>query len=73
MGSIVLRLIQKLPNRHTQPYIVYLDNYFTSISLFEQLRDININACGTTRAHAAGDDYPALIKELRSDFTKKLL
>jgi Transposase IS4 len=36
------------------------------------LRDINISACGTTRAHAAGDDYPALIKELRSDFAKKL-
>jgi hypothetical protein len=43
-----------------------------SISLFKQLRDINISACGTTRAHAVGDDYPALIKELRSDFAKKL-
>jgi Transposase IS4 len=71
-GSIVLELVQKLLNRYTQSYTVYLDNYFTSISLFEQLRDINIGVCGTTRAHAAGDDYPALIKELWSDFAKKL-
>jgi Transposase IS4 len=69
---MVLGLVQKLSNRHTQPYTVYLDNYFTSISLFEQLRDINISACGTTRAHVVGDDYPALIKELQSDFAKKL-
>jgi hypothetical protein len=28
---------------------VYLDNYFTSIALFKELRDIQCGACGTTR------------------------
>jgi hypothetical protein len=33
----------------TALYIVYLDNYFTSVALFKELRDICCGACGTTR------------------------
>jgi len=36
-------------NQRVAPYTVYLDNYFTSIALFKELRDIQCGACGTTR------------------------
>jgi hypothetical protein len=48
-GSIVLqmaRLLPKFPNAH---YVLYLDNYFTSIPLFSMLRKENIGAVRTTR------------------------
>jgi hypothetical protein len=63
-GYIVNWLVNRLPpslNRYTP----YLDNYFTSISLFKILRDQGIGACGTTRSTAAGPDFPALIKQLK--------
>ena len=69
---MVLRLIRKLSNQHIKSYIVYLDNYFTSIFLFKQLRDINIDVYDTTRIHVVDDDYSVLIKKLRSDFVKNL-
>ena len=69
---MVLELVQKLSNRQIRSYIVYLNNYFTNISLFEQLRNINIDVCNTTRVHVTGDDYPVLIKKLRSNFVKSL-
>jgi hypothetical protein len=31
------------------PYIIYMDNYFTSVALFKELRDIRCGVCGTTR------------------------
>jgi hypothetical protein len=36
-------------NQRAVPYTVYIDNYFTSIALFKELRDIQCGAYGTTR------------------------
>jgi hypothetical protein len=69
-GSIVLqiaRLLPKLPNSH---YILYLDNYFTSIPLFLMLWKENISAARTTRA--LGIDFPTLLIVLRKAWPTKL-
>jgi hypothetical protein len=68
--SIVLqmaRLLPKFPNSH---YIIYLDNYFTSIPLFSMLRKENISAAGTTRP--SGIDFLALLIVLRQNWPTKL-
>src|SRR6266536_4219983 len=61
------RLLPKFPNSH---YVLYLDNYFTSIPLFSMLRKENIGAVGTTRA--SGIDFPALLTVLRKNWSTKL-
>jgi Transposase IS4 len=69
-GSMVLqmaRLLPKFPNSH---YVLYLDNYFTSIPLFSMLRKENIGAVGTTRP--LGIDFPALLTILRKNWSTKL-
>ncbi|EED22493.1 conserved hypothetical protein [Talaromyces stipitatus ATCC 10500] len=63
-GQMVYELIQTLP-RDERNYIVYLDNYFTSIDLFKKLRDIQIGACGTTRPTSASKDFSDLLKKLK--------
>jgi hypothetical protein len=62
-GSMVLDLVKYLP-KQANTYSIYLDNYFTSIALFEKLRTRQIGACGTTRPYAAGKDFPVLMKQL---------
>ena len=64
-GSMVLELLRFLPAHHNR-YAVYRDNYFTSISLFQILRDKGIGACGTTRPYSAGQDFPQFLKDLRN-------
>jgi Transposase IS4 len=69
-GSIVLqmvRLLLKFPNSH---FVIYMDNYFTSIPLFSILRKENIGAAGTTRP--SGIDFPALLIVLRQKWSTKL-
>jgi hypothetical protein len=63
-GSMVNWLVNRLPPSSNR-YTLYLDNYCTSISLFEILRNQGIGACGTTRPTAAGPDFPILIQQLR--------
>lgn len=46
-----------------------MDNYFTSVPLFEELRACEFGAVGTTRPHA---EFPAGMKELKDRFSKKL-
>jgi hypothetical protein len=58
-GSMVYQLLQKLPQEPGH-YTVYLDNYFISINLFKQLRNIGIGACGTTRPSASPQFHPTL-------------
>ncbi len=69
-GSMVLSLIKYFLKFPDQPYIVYLDNYFTSISLFEILRDRDVNTYDIIKIGAARKDFPILIKELREDYSK---
>ena len=62
-GSIVLqmaRLLPKFPNSH---FVIYIDNYFTSIPLFSILQEENIGATRTTRP--LGIDFLALLIALR--------
>ena len=61
------RLLPKFPNSY---YVIYIDNYFTSIPLFSILRKENIGAAGTTRA--SGIDFPALLTVLRKNWSTKL-
>jgi hypothetical protein len=58
-GSIVLQIACPLPKFSNLHYIIYLDNYFTSIPLFSILRKENIGAVGTTRP--LGIDFPTLL------------
>jgi hypothetical protein len=46
-----------------------MDNYFTSIFLFEELRTCEFGAVGTTRPHK---EFPQGMKELKERFPKKL-
>jgi hypothetical protein len=84
-SSIVLRMIQRLPRIQlaSQPaghpaghaagqttfYIVYMDNYFSTVSLFKVLRDIRYGACGTTRKQGG---IPSQLIKLK-DYIKSIL
>ena len=48
---------------------IYLDNHFTSIPLFTELRACNYGAVGTTRPHK---DFPKELSELKTRFAKEL-
>jgi hypothetical protein len=47
-GSMVLQMAQLLPKFPNSHFVIYMDNYFTSIPLFSMLRKQNIGAAGTT-------------------------
>jgi hypothetical protein len=51
-GSLVRNLALSLPRRYLT---IYLDNYFTSIPLFTELRASNFGIVGTTRPH---EEFP---------------
>jgi hypothetical protein len=46
-----------------------MDNYFTLIPLFEELRLYDFGAIGTTRPHK---EFPTRLKELKDRFATKL-
>ena len=46
-GSMVLNMVEKLP-KISGIYCIYMDNYFTSIQLFQLPRKHGYGACGTT-------------------------
>jgi hypothetical protein len=61
------RLLPKFPNSH---FVIYMDNYFTSILLFSILRKENIGAARTTRPSGIG--FPALLIVSRQKWSTKL-
>jgi hypothetical protein len=65
-GCLVRSLVLSLPRRYLT---VYLDNYFTSISLFSELRACNFGAVRTTRPHA---EFPKGLTELKARYSTKL-
>jgi hypothetical protein len=69
-GSMVLQMARLLPKFPNSPYVIYLDNYFTSIPLFSMLQKENIGAAGTTRP--SGIDFLALLIVLRKNWSTKL-
>ena len=50
IGSQVWHLVKGLPAN--RPFNVYMDNYFSSIPLFNHLRKHKIGACGTVRINS---------------------
>jgi transposase IS4-like protein len=60
MANRPINLMASLPT--TAPYIIYMDNYFTSVALFKELRDIYCGACGTTRPQ---NGIPSQLVELK--------
>ena len=69
-GSMVLQMARLLPKIEDTHFVIYMDNYFTSIPLFSMLRKENIGAAGTTRPSSM--DFPALLTVLREKWSTKL-
>ena len=65
-GSIVLQMARFLPKFPNSHFVIYMDNYFTSIPLFSILWKENIGAARTTRPLEI--DFPALLIVLHSKF-----
>jgi hypothetical protein len=65
-GSLVRTLALSLPRRYIT---IYMDNYFTSVPLFSELRDYNFGVVGTTRPHK---EFPKGLVELKTRFSTKL-
>ena len=68
-SSCVLQLAKTLPMGFR--WDLLLDNYFTNIELFEELRRIGIGAAGTTRVDSQG--FPLEQKIEKSEAKKKLV
>src|SRR6185369_5340910 len=66
VGCLVHYLVTQLPY-HRLSYNVYMDNYFSNVPLYQNLRQIGIGACGTVRKTASR--FP---KELKIDKNAKL-
>ena len=51
-------------------YYLFMDNYYTSVSLFEELEERSILACGTVRSNRV--DLPREICNLKSRQVRQL-
>lgn len=67
--SMVYQIIQQI-SRISSSLTLFLDNLFTSIPLFSQLRNQGIGAVGTTRLGTAGEDFPAVLHILKESYGK---
>jgi hypothetical protein len=65
-SCFIQSLALSLPQRRIT---IYIDNYFISVPLFEELRTCEFGAVETIRPHS---EFPAGIKELKDRFSKKL-
>jgi len=65
----VCRLVFSLPFQSYQ-FNIYMDNYFTSIPLFQHLRDHGIGAAGTTRTKR--HNFPSELT-ISKDVTSRIL
>jgi hypothetical protein len=65
-GCLVRNLALSLPRCYLT---IYLDNYFTSIPLFSELRACNFGVVGITRPHK---EFPESLTELKNRFSTKL-
>ncbi|SRR6266498_1809982 len=63
-------MVLLLPKIKQSYFVLFLDNYFTSISLFLKLRAENIGAVGIIRSQ--GTKFPALFITLRQKWSTKL-
>lgn len=58
VGNEVYHLVSQLPQN--KAFNIYMDNYFSSIKLFNYLREKKIGACGTVRKNSA--NFPQILK-----------
>jgi hypothetical protein len=58
-GCLVLHLVEQLPFK-LKAFNIFMDNYFSSIPLFQHLRLMRIGACGTCRTNSA--KFPKVLK-----------
>ena len=65
-GCLVRNLALSLLRRYLT---IYLDNYFTSVPLFSELRAYNFGAIGTTRLHK---EFPLELSVIKNRYAKKL-
>ena len=57
-GNEVYHLVSQLPPNKS--FNIYMDNFFSSINLFQHLRNNNIGACGTVRTNSG--NFPKILK-----------
>jgi len=62
---VVLQLCKGLPRPYD--YVVFTDNFFSSVKLFKALKKEGIGACGTAKSSSG---YPKELLRLRLIFTK---
>jgi hypothetical protein len=60
-GALVRSLVATLPRTSIT---IYMDNYFTSVPLFQSLRACNYGAVGTTRPHSK---FPEALAKLKKE------
>ena len=65
-GCLVRTLVLSLPRRFLT---IYLDNYFTSVPLFKELRACNFGVVGTTRPHK---EFLNELVKIKTNFATKL-
>ena len=64
-GSMVIQLAEKgLLSQHNN-YTIYMDNYFSTIPLFNHLQQQGISTCGTTRPNASKKLFPKALHILK--------
>ncbi|GBM86783.1 PiggyBac transposable element-derived protein 3 [Araneus ventricosus] len=65
-GSVVQKLTKSLVNKN---HIIMMDNFFSSVELYEYLKSVGIYACGTVQSNRKGLPSLAVDKALkRGDF-----
>lgn len=64
-GSMVVQLAQEGLPPQRNSYTIYMDNYFTTVPLFNHLRRQGIGACGTTRPNASKKLFPIALHALK--------
>jgi len=63
-GGITKRVVMNITKPlHHKNYHVYMDNYFSSPNLYQELADVNLGACGTLRSNRVG--VPPAIKNAK--------
>jgi hypothetical protein len=60
-STIVKQLLQTLPNQG-KGHVVYLNNFFSTVELYSDLKKLGISACGTCKA---GSGIPQPLSNLR--------
>ena len=68
--AVVLKLLEGLENRG---HHVYMDNYYSSPSLFQHLRRLGFEACGTVRTNRRGVPEEIKAKLQKGEIVSKMI